>query len=65
MALIRVQRWLSEEGNDRWLLIFDKYDDPQLPGIRSATGYDIRRFFPTRSQGSNSHLDEVDQAGLE
>jgi hypothetical protein len=47
-----VRRWLSEPGNDQWLLIFDNYDNPSLPGIRSTTGYDIRSFFPTRAQGS-------------
>ncbi|KIX02501.1 uncharacterized protein Z518_08442 [Rhinocladiella mackenziei CBS 650.93] len=47
-----VLRWLSKPGNDQWLLIFDNYDDPYLPGVRSATGYDIRSFFPTRSQGN-------------
>jgi hypothetical protein len=48
----QVRRWLSEPENDRWLLIFDNYDDPDIPGIRSSTGYDIRSFFPQRSQGS-------------
>lgn len=52
LAVERVRRWLSGSGNDQWLLIFDNYDDPQLSGIRSPTGYDIRSFFPMRSQGS-------------
>lgn len=47
-----VRRWLLEPGNDQWLLIFDNYDHPHLPGVRSPTGYDIRSFFPTCSQGS-------------
>ena len=47
-----VQNWLSEGGNDRWLLILDNYDDPNLPGLRSQTGYDIRPLFPIRDQGS-------------
>ena len=32
--------------------MFDNYDDPQLPGIRSSTDYDIRTFFPYSTQGS-------------
>jgi len=47
----RVRRWLSEEWNTQWLLIFDNYDDPALPNIRSPTGFDIRSFFPYRVQG--------------
>jgi len=52
LKIDQVRRWLSELENDKWLLIFDNYDDPNLSGNRSATGYDIRLFFPTRSQGS-------------
>jgi N-terminal domain on NACHT_NTPase and P-loop NTPases/NB-ARC domain len=46
-----VRRWLSEPGNDQWLVIFDNYDDPRLPGMHSPTGYDIRKYFPQRAQG--------------
>lgn len=52
-AIRLVQQWLSQAKNKTWLLIFDNYDDPRLPGIRSSsTGYDIRTFFPDATQGS-------------
>jgi hypothetical protein len=51
--LVRQAReWLSRPGNEGWLLVYDNYDDPCLPGIDSSTGYDIRNFFPKRAQGS-------------
>ncbi|KAB8360911.1 hypothetical protein FH972_024644 [Carpinus fangiana] len=50
--LARILRWLSEPANNRWLLVYDNYDDPDLPGIRSPTGYDIREYFPSVVQGS-------------
>lgn len=52
LTVQQVLRWLSLPGNDRWLLIFDNYDDPRLPGVKSLTGYDIRRYFPSRFHGS-------------
>ena len=52
LKIDKVKQWLSESKNDQWLLIFDNYDDPKWPGIESSTGYDIRAYFPHRSQGS-------------
>ena len=52
LKIDKIKGWLSESKNDQWLLIFDNYDDPKLPGIESSTGYDIRTYFPHRSQGS-------------
>lgn len=51
-AIQLVRQWLSQAENKTWLLIFDNYDDPRLPGIRSSTGYNIRTFFPDSTQGS-------------
>lgn len=48
----QARQWLSQRGNDKWLVVYDNYDDPCLPGIESSTGYDIRRYFPPRAQGS-------------
>lgn len=31
-AVRAIRRWLDEPRNDRWLLIYDNYDDPELDG---------------------------------
>ncbi|KAL9101256.1 MAG: hypothetical protein Q9163_003470 [Psora crenata] len=48
----QARQWLSQQGNDKWLIVYDNYDNPRLAGIDSATGYDIRTYFPSRAQGS-------------
>ncbi|KAK5060030.1 hypothetical protein LTR84_009914 [Exophiala bonariae] len=42
--LIRVSAWLSNHDNQRWLLIFDNYDEQDM--------YQIRSYYPFRAHGS-------------
>jgi hypothetical protein len=48
----QARQWLSRPDNDQWLVVYDNYDDPHLPGMDSPTGYDIRHLFPHRAHGS-------------
>jgi hypothetical protein len=48
----QMRQWFSRPNNDEWLVVFDNYDDPRVPGIISTTSYDIRSYFPHRVQGS-------------
>ena len=52
LKINKVRRWLSEPGNNQWLLIFDNYDNPYLSETDNLTGYDIRKYFPHRTTGS-------------
>ena len=47
-----VKAWLSLPNNTRWLMIYDNYDNPKLPGNTDLTALDIRKFFPESFQGS-------------
>lgn len=47
-----VRTWLSRKENFRWLLIYDNYDCPEVKGKDSDDTYDIRNYFPQRTQGS-------------
>ena len=47
-----LRRWLSEENNSRWLLLFDNYDNPQLAKNTDPEAYDIRRYLPHREHGN-------------
>jgi hypothetical protein len=47
-----VKAWLSLPKNTRWLLVFDNYDNPKVPGNNDAAAIDVRDFFPQSYQGS-------------
>lgn len=47
-----VRRWLSSAGNDRWLVIYDNYDTPKLPGHDEPGTFDIRPFLPEADHGA-------------
>lgn len=47
-----VKRWLSSAENDRWMVIFDNYDTPKLPGHNEPGTFDIRPFLPEADQGA-------------
>jgi hypothetical protein len=47
-----VKSWLSQPNNTRWLMIYDNYDNPKLPGSTDPAALDIRKFLPESYQGS-------------
>jgi hypothetical protein len=47
-----VKAWLSLPNNTRWLIIYDNYDNPRLPGNTDPAAVDIRKFLPESYQGS-------------
>jgi hypothetical protein len=47
-----VKQWLSHPQNDRWLVIYDNYDTPKLPGRDDAGTFDIRPFLAEADHGA-------------
>ncbi len=47
-----VKNWFDLPGNVRWLLVYDNYDNPKLPGTNQDSDVDVRRFLPRSDQGS-------------
>jgi Cdc6-like AAA superfamily ATPase len=43
-VVIHVHRWLSDQENTQWLLIFDNYDDPGQ--------FNIQKYYPFASHGA-------------
>jgi hypothetical protein len=51
-AVTSVKRWLEKTRNTDWLLVFDNYDNPKLPGANDPTALDVRGFLPEAEHGS-------------
>jgi hypothetical protein len=47
-----VKAWLDLQKNTRWLIIYDNYDNPKIPGNLDRSAIDIRQFLPRSDQGS-------------
>lgn len=47
-----VMQWLDQPRNNRWLMVFDNYDNPKLPGTPNPTAINIRQFLPNADHGS-------------
>jgi hypothetical protein len=47
-----VKGWLEHVKNTRWLMIFDNYDNPKVPGNADPGVVDVRQFLPEAYHGS-------------
>jgi hypothetical protein len=47
-----VKSWISLDNNTQWLMIYDDYDNPELPGNTDLAEVDIHKFIPKAGQGS-------------
>jgi hypothetical protein len=47
-----VKAWLDLQKNTHWLMIYDNYDNPKIPGNLDRSAIDIRQFLPQSDQGS-------------
>lgn len=51
-VIYTVKAWLSLPNNTRWLIIYNNYNNPILPGKTDPAVVDIRRYLPELYQGS-------------
>jgi hypothetical protein len=51
-AVEAVKQWMSHPQNNRWLVIYDNYDTPELPGYDEPGTFDIRPFLPEAHHGT-------------
>ncbi|PSN60505.1 hypothetical protein BS50DRAFT_593611 [Corynespora cassiicola Philippines] len=51
-VMAAVKRWLEHAKNTQWLVVFDNYDNPKVPGNTDPGAVDIRQFLPETYHGS-------------
>jgi hypothetical protein len=51
-AVEAVKQWMSHPQNNQWLVIYDNYDTPKLPGHNEPGTFDIRPFLPEAHHGA-------------
>jgi hypothetical protein len=51
-ALLAVKTWFDLRRNTRWLIIYDNYDNPRIPGNSDSSAVDVRRYLPRSDHGS-------------
>ena len=47
-----MKQWFSIRTNIKWILVFDNFDNPKLPGVKDSQAYDINLYFPEAHHGS-------------
>jgi hypothetical protein len=47
-----VKAWFDLQGNTRWLMVYDNYDNPRASNTSDRSTVDIRRYLPESDQGS-------------
>jgi hypothetical protein len=52
LIIKEVQQWFSQQGNDRWLLVFDNVDRDNLQKPQDPDAFDVEAYFPRADQGS-------------
>ncbi|KAI9888243.1 MAG: hypothetical protein M1814_000933 [Vezdaea aestivalis] len=63
-----VLTWFSQDGNNRWLLVYDNVDRDNSPEADDPLSFDLEEFFPEADHGSilvTTRLRNLGQHGIE
>jgi hypothetical protein len=51
-VVVAVKQWLEHAKNTRWLMVFDNYNNPKVPGNADPRVVDIQEFLPEAHHSS-------------